>query len=68
MDAAQDGKTSPEQKPGYKDRSWIPRFWDGMCLSGWFRLLVRNRFAVSPRRIAMALIVAALSSSIRCSG
>ena len=52
MDAAQGGKASPEQKPGYKDRFWIPRFWDGMCLSGCFRLLARNRFAVSPICIA----------------
>ena len=34
MDAAQNGKASAEQKSGYKDRPWIPRFWDGMCLGG----------------------------------
>lgn len=58
--AAQDGKVGADQKSGYKDHFWIPRFWDGMCLSGWLRLLTRNRFAVSPRRIAMALIIAAI--------
>ena len=57
MDAAQRGKTSPEQKPGYKDRFWIPRFWDGICPSGYFRLLWQNRFAVSFLCIAMAMII-----------
>ena len=61
MGAAQDGKTdgkaAAEPKSGYKDRPWIPRFWDGMCLSGWLRVLVRNRFNVSPRRIAMAVLI-----------
>ena len=32
-----------------------------MTLTGWFRLLGRNRFAVSPARIPMALILTALS-------
>jgi len=57
MGGAQDGKAAAEQKSGYKDRPWIPRFWDGMSLRGWFRLLWRNRFAVSPRRIAMAVLI-----------
>ena len=61
MNAAKGGKASPEQKPGYKDRFWIPRFWDGICLSGYFRLLVRNRFAISFLCIGMALIIGALS-------
>ncbi len=61
MGDAQDGKkTTSEQKSGYKDRPWIPRFWDGMSLGGWLRLLVRNRFAVSPSRIAMALLICGL--------
>jgi len=45
---------------GAKDRFWIPRFWDGMHFSGWMRLLARNRFAVAPRRVCMALIIAGL--------
>ena len=47
----------PQAAPGGNDRPWEMRFLDGMCLSGWIRLLWRNRFAVSPSRIAMALIV-----------
>jgi omega-hydroxy-beta-dihydromenaquinone-9 sulfotransferase len=51
----------PEQKSGYVDRPWIPRFWDGMCPGGWFSLLIRNRFAVSPIRIGMAVLIGVLS-------
>ena len=51
-----------EQKSGYKDRPWIPRFWDGMCLGGWLRLLARNRFRVAPRRIAMALLIVGIGA------
>ncbi|MCC6124143.1 MAG: sulfotransferase [Pirellulales bacterium] len=46
---------------GYKDRFWIPRFWDGMGVSAWFGLLHRNRYDITPRRWCMALIIAALS-------
>jgi hypothetical protein len=34
-----------------------PRIWAGMSLGGWLRLLARNRFAVSPSRIPLALVV-----------
>jgi hypothetical protein len=61
MGDVKDGKATSEQKSGYKDRFWIPRFWDGMCVVGWFSLLWRNRFAVAPIRIAMAVIVGGLS-------
>jgi len=36
------------------------RVWDGMNFSGWLRMMSRNRFAVSPSRVAMSLIVGAL--------
>jgi omega-hydroxy-beta-dihydromenaquinone-9 sulfotransferase len=62
MGTGQDAKAKAEQKSGYKDRFWIPRFWDGMCLSGWFRLLARNRFAMAPSCIAMAVLVAMCGS------
>lgn len=48
---------SLQQSSGSKDRFWIPRFWDGMNLSGWFSLLVRNRFSVGVTCIPMALII-----------
>jgi len=50
-----------EQSSGSRDRFWTPRFWDGMNLTGWIRLLVRNRFAVGPTCIPMALIITAAS-------
>ncbi len=65
MGTAQDGKMASEQQWGYKDRFWIPRFWDGMCVWGWFSLLVRNRFVIAPRCIAMALIISG-TSLINC--
>jgi hypothetical protein len=49
------------QNAGYKDKFWIPRFWDGMGPSAWFSLLVHDHFAVSPIRWAMALILSGLS-------
>jgi len=57
METAKQGKRGEQPAGGYKDRPWIPRFWDGMNLSGWLGLLVRNRFAIAPHRIGMAIIV-----------
>lgn len=48
---------------GYKDRFWIPRFWNGMNLSACYRLFADNRLAVAPQRIAMAMINASLAIS-----
>ncbi|MHC4176690.1 MAG: sulfotransferase family protein [Planctomycetota bacterium] len=50
-----------ERDSGSKDRFWIPRFWDGMNVTAWVQLLVRNRFAVRWTCIPMALIVTASS-------
>ncbi len=36
---------------------WAPRFWHGMGLPTWLKLVARNRFAVSPSRIPMALSI-----------
>lgn len=46
---------------GAVDRPWHMRAWAGINARGWFRVLVRNRFAVSPRRIPMAFILSGLS-------
>ena len=45
---------------GHKDRFWIPRFWNGMQFGPWWRLLRRNRFDLSARRVGMAVINAGL--------
>src|SRR5687768_14204774 len=39
----------------------MPRFWHGMLFSGWVRLAVRNRFAVSLGRLPVALSVSCFS-------
>ena len=61
MGVADRNKAPSGQNSGYKDRFWIPRFWDGMGVRAWFPLLVRNRFNVSPRRVAMAFLVSGFS-------
>ncbi len=45
------------QKTGSKFRAWTPRFWHGMNAAGWFRLLARNRFSISPSRWGMAAVI-----------
>jgi hypothetical protein len=37
--------------------AWAPRFWHGMLLSGWLRLLWPHLWRIHPLRIAMAVIV-----------
>jgi len=55
------GGKRAEQASGAKYQIWMPRFWSGINPSGWFSVLARNRFAVTPRRVAMALILSTLS-------
>lgn len=42
---------------GAKEHFWEVRIWTGICPSGLLRLLWRNRFAVHPTRIGMALVL-----------
>ncbi len=60
MGTAKEKRSQPENA-GYADRFWIPRFWDGMMPSAWFPLLVHNRFAVSPRRVGMAVLLSIIT-------
>lgn len=39
-----------------------PRFWHGMTLSPWLRMLARNRFAISPTRVPMAAAITFFST------
>lgn len=50
---------SQSAKPRHE---WMPRFWEGCHLYAWLRLLVRNRFAVHPRYIYIALIITVMST------
>ncbi len=49
---------------GYKDRFWYPRFWDGMRLGPWLRLLKSGGYRVAPIRWGMALIVTGLAVTV----
>ncbi len=60
MSAAQEKQSQPENS-GYTDRLWIPRVWDGMMPAGWFRLLARNRLAISPRCLSMAALISVIT-------
>ena len=46
---------------GYKDRFWYPRFWDGMTLRAWLKLLYAGKFRVAPIRWGMALLITGLA-------
>ncbi len=41
---------------GYKDRFWYPRIWNGMNITPFAKLLIRNKFYIAPSRWCMALI------------
>lgn len=43
---------------GYRDRPWIPRFWDGITFLAWMRVLAAHRFRIAPSRIGMAVLIA----------
>ena len=46
---------------GYKDRFWYPRFWDGMTLRAWLKLLRAGKYRVEPIRWAMAILITGLA-------
>ncbi len=62
-------RAPPEMRPdaSYTDAPlhrypyWAPRFWHGMDLFTWLRLLARNRFAVSPTRLPLAAMITSTS-------
>ena len=56
--------TTPPAKPSKKAKDsfhsypfWVPRFWHGMLLGGWLRLLSNNRYRISPSRWPMAFAI-----------
>lgn len=42
---------------GYRDRPWIPRFWDGITFSGWLKVMADHGFRIAPRRLGMAIMI-----------
>ena len=50
-------KASKEKKP----REWAPRFWEGMNLSAWARVLVQNHFRVGFMQLYIAISISIVS-------
>lgn len=53
---------NPSAPPKKKGREWAPRFWEGCNFPAWFRMLVRNRFAVEPGYWYIAAIISCIST------
>ena len=49
------------EETGSRARPWHLRVWHGMTMRAWFSLLARNRFAVSPSRAVMVVLISATS-------
>jgi hypothetical protein len=61
-DGRRQGHSRGKAKPsGFVDRWWHARIWLGFTFGAWWRVLWRNRFAVSPHRIGMALLCTCVS-------
>ena len=56
-----EGTKKKDEIGGYKDRFWYPRFWDGMTLRAWFKLLKAGKCRITPIRWGMALIITLLA-------
>ena len=55
---AEKAKPTKPKKPKLNSYPfWSPRFWHGMRLGHWVRLLTRNRFRIHPLRIPMAVLI-----------
>ncbi len=48
--------------PPHPARGWMPHVWEGCDLFAWMRLLLRNRFAVSPHKSYVAAVVTFVST------
>lgn len=53
--------SSKNKVGGYTDRFWYPRFWDGMTIRAWLRLLKSGRFRIAPIRWGMAVIITGMA-------
>jgi hypothetical protein len=64
MDSAPEMTARPtySTEPPRAYPAWAPRFWNGMDFITWMRLLVRNRFAVSPSRLPLAAWITGTST------
>lgn len=62
MSTAKRDKGSYASAPTRSYNPWTPRFWHGMGFDTWMKLLVHNRFAVSPSRWPIAASVTLTSA------
>ena len=46
---------------GSPDRFWNPRFWDGMTISAWVKLLNAGRWRIAPGRYPMLFVISCLT-------
>lgn len=49
--------TKTADETGSRAKPWHARLWHGMTVGPWFSMLARNRFAVSPSRVVMAVLI-----------
>ena len=54
-------KSTPKPKATRGYTALTPRFWHGMPISTWLRLLARNRFAISPLRLHWVVAITGFS-------
>ncbi|MDO4587871.1 MAG: sulfotransferase [Planctomycetia bacterium] len=54
-------KTPKNEIGGSSDRFWNPRFWDGMTMSAWVKILKSGNCRITPSRLAMAGLICGLS-------
>ncbi len=50
------GHVKVKEVGGFKDKAWVPRIWNGMLFTSFFKLLARNCFLINPIRWPMAAI------------
>ncbi|MDO5309889.1 MAG: sulfotransferase [Planctomycetia bacterium] len=46
---------------GSRDQFWNPRFWDGVTISAWHKMLASARYRVAPTRLPMFCVISALT-------
>jgi hypothetical protein len=59
--AAAPAETTPTSRPAAKKPEWAPRIWQGCDFFAWLRLLARNRFAVHPSCVYIAVVATFVS-------
>jgi omega-hydroxy-beta-dihydromenaquinone-9 sulfotransferase len=56
-DIKKSGKSEGRKSSNHGYPAWSPRFWNGMRMGDWVRLLARHRFRIHPLRLPMAFMI-----------